>query len=89
MWILFLADCLCINMVMQVLYNEEKIWEKIEAMRSIVGYKAMPHKTCIEEVKALYIFTGVEPPTSFKDPTSDLGQVYDRLHFLMSIVGVK
>ncbi|XP_059439569.1 uncharacterized protein LOC132172136 [Corylus avellana] len=73
----------------EVLYNEEKIWEKIEAMRSIVGYKAMPQKTCIEEVKALYIFTGVEPPTSFKDPTSDLGEVYDRLHFLMSIVGVK
>lgn len=70
------------------MYNEEKMWEKIEAMRSIVGYKAMPQRTFIEEVKALYIFTGVEPPASFKDP-SDLGEVYDRLHFLMSIVGVK
>jgi hypothetical protein len=70
------------------MYNEEKIWEKIEAMRSIVGYKAMPQRPCIEEVKALYIFTGVEPPTSFKGP-SDLGEVSHRLHFLMSIVGVK
>jgi hypothetical protein len=75
-------------MQLQVLYNEEKIWETIEAMRSIVGCKAMPQKTCIEEVKALYIFTGVEPPTSFKDP-SDLAEVFERLQFLMAIVGVK
>ncbi|XP_041016480.1 uncharacterized protein LOC121259061 isoform X2 [Juglans microcarpa x Juglans regia] len=78
----------------EILYNEKEIWEKIDAMRTIVGYKATPQRTCIEELKSLYIFTGVELPASasasasFKDP-SDLGKVYESLQFLMSIVGVK
>ncbi|KAF3452434.1 hypothetical protein FNV43_RR02867 [Rhamnella rubrinervis] len=72
----------------EVLYNEEKIWEQIDAIRSIVGYKVAPQKTCIEELKALYIFTGVQPPASFKHP-SDLTEVNDKLHFLMSIIGLK
>ena len=70
------------------MFNEEKIWEKIDAMRAIVGYKAMPKKMCIEELKALYIFIGVEPPALFKEP-SDLVEVNEKLQFLMSIVGVK
>jgi hypothetical protein len=53
-----------------------------------VGYKASVRGTCIEELKALYIFTGVEPPASFRDP-SDLAEVNDKLKFLMTIVGVK
>ncbi|XP_058000610.1 uncharacterized protein LOC131178769 [Hevea brasiliensis] len=72
----------------QVPYSEENIWKQIDAMRTILGYTAARHRTCIEEVKALYIFTGVEPPASFKD-SSDLVEVGDRLRFLMSIVGVK
>ncbi|KAH0994509.1 hypothetical protein GBA52_018373 [Prunus armeniaca] len=48
-------------------YDEAKIWRQIDAMRRIVGYKATPHATCIEELKALYLFTGVEPPASFGD----------------------
>ncbi|KAK9919275.1 hypothetical protein M0R45_027884 [Rubus argutus] len=71
-----------------VLKNEDKIWEQIDAMRSIVGYRGTPHTSCIEELKALYIFTGVEPPTSFNDPP-DLAQVNDKLHFLMSIIGLQ
>ncbi|XP_021818353.1 uncharacterized protein LOC110760406 [Prunus avium] len=71
-----------------VLYNEAKIWRQIDAMRRIVGYKATPHATCIEELKALYLFTGVEPPASFGDHP-DLAQVNDKLRFLMSIIGVK
>ncbi|KAM1308530.1 hypothetical protein ACFX2H_010628 [Malus domestica] len=72
-----------------VLYDETKIWAKIDAIRSIVGYKGTPHATCIEELKALYLFTGVEPPTvSFSDPP-DLAQVNHNLRFLMSIIGVK
>ena len=74
--------------MVQVLYNEEKIWEQIDAMRSIVGYKVTPQKTCIEELKALYIITGVEPPASFKHP-SDLTEVNNKLCFLMSIIGLK
>ncbi|CBI17668.3 unnamed protein product, partial [Vitis vinifera] len=72
----------------QVPESEEKIWERIDAMRAIVGYKAPSSRTCVEELKALYMFTGVEPPPSFKDP-SDLMEVSSRLQFLMSIVGVK
>lgn len=72
----------------QELYSEEKIWEQIDAMRRIIGYKAVPQGTCIEELKAMYLFTGVEPPALFKDP-SDLVEVNEKLRFLMSIVGVK
>ncbi|KAI3778240.1 hypothetical protein L2E82_07389 [Cichorium intybus] len=68
--------------------EDEKIWEKIGAMRAIVGYKAPSQPTCIEELKALYVFTGVEPPTTFKGD-SDRGEVNAKLKFLMSIVGVK
>ncbi|KAM1526386.1 hypothetical protein ACFX15_010310 [Malus domestica] len=72
-----------------VLYDETKIWAKIDAIRSIVGYKGTPHATCIEELKALYLFTGVEHPTvSFSDPP-DLAQINHKLRFLMSIIGVK
>ncbi|KAG5532820.1 hypothetical protein RHGRI_027194 [Rhododendron griersonianum] len=75
--------------VRKVPLSEKKIWERIEALRAIVGYKAEPRATCVEEIKALYIFTGVEPTAaSFKNP-SDLVEVNDRLQFLMSIVGVK
>lgn len=71
-----------------MLYSEDKIWKQIRAVRTIVGYKASVRGTCIEELKALYVFTGVEPPASFRDP-SDLAEVNDKLKFLMTIVGVK
>lgn len=57
-------------------------------MRKIVGFKAPRKATCFEELKALYLFTGVEPPATFKDP-SDIAEVDDKLRFLMSIIGVK
>lgn len=57
-------------------------------MRTLVGHTAARQGTYTEELKALYIFTGVEPPVSFKD-SSDLAEVSDKLRFLMSIVGVK
>lgn len=72
----------------QEIYAEEKIWQQIKAMRKIVGYKAKLQASCIKELKALYIFTGVEPPALFKD-TSDLVEVSNKLWFLMSVVGVK
>ncbi|KAJ8753639.1 hypothetical protein K2173_025630 [Erythroxylum novogranatense] len=70
------------------LYSEEMIWEQINAMRVIVGYTAAPHKTCTEELKALYVFTGIEPSSLFKEQ-SDLVEANDKLRFLMSIIGVK
>ncbi|XP_019052102.1 PREDICTED: uncharacterized protein LOC104590675 isoform X2 [Nelumbo nucifera] len=72
----------------EVLCNEEKIWKQIYAIRKIVGYKEPLYPSCTEELKALYVFTGVEPPASFKE-SSDLVEVNDKLQFLMSIVGVK
>ena len=74
--------------VLQDILDDEKIWEKLGAMRAIVGYKAPSQPTCIGELKALYVFTGVEPPASYKCD-SDLDEVNAKLKFLMSIVGVK
>lgn len=73
---------------MQVKLEEEKIWEQINAMRTIVGYTTTPQPSYAEELKALYVFTGVEPPASSKNP-ADLADINEKLHFLMSIVGVK
>ncbi|KAL5702909.1 hypothetical protein ACHQM5_028070 [Ranunculus cassubicifolius] len=72
----------------QALYSEEKMWELMTAMRKIVGYKAAKQSNFTEELKALYIFTGVEPPAAFKDPL-DLGEVNDKIRLLMGIIGVK
>ncbi|GAB4855824.1 hypothetical protein Ancab_024468 [Ancistrocladus abbreviatus] len=72
----------------EALPNAAKIWEEIHAMRMIVGYKATPRASCVEELKALYVFTGVEPPASVKDP-SDVEDINEKLHFLKSIIGVK
>ncbi|KAK4721759.1 hypothetical protein R3W88_011992 [Solanum pinnatisectum] len=68
--------------------SEEKIWEKMNAMRTIVGYTAATQPLLVDELKALYIFTGVEPPSTFRNP-STLVEVNDKLQFLMSIVGIK
>ncbi|CAM8923232.1 unnamed protein product [Rhodiola kirilowii] len=78
----------------KALFSEEKIWDNIEALRTIVGYKVARHGTCMEELKALYIFTGVEPPMSFNSSADvrdspDLVEVNDMLRILMAIVGVK
>ncbi|XP_010319808.1 DEK domain-containing chromatin-associated protein 4-like isoform X3 [Solanum lycopersicum] len=69
-------------------FSEEKIWEKMNAMRTIVGYTAATQPLLVDELKALYIFTGVEPPSMFSNP-STLEEVNDKLQFLMSIVGIK
>ncbi|KNA24104.1 hypothetical protein SOVF_018880 [Spinacia oleracea] len=69
--------------------DEEKIWEQINAMRTIVGYKNTPNPSCEEELKALYAFTGVEPPAASCKGPVDLADINEKLHFFMSIVGVK
>ncbi|EOY09956.1 Uncharacterized protein TCM_025326 [Theobroma cacao] len=72
----------------EALYSKAKVWEQINALRTIVGYEAARKETCTEELKALYLFTGIEPPASFKD-TSDVVEVNAKLRFLMSVIGVK
>lgn len=66
----------------------EKIWEEIHAVRKIVGYTEDPHPSYAEEIKTLYVFTGVEPPGSLKD-TFDMVKAKEKLEFLKVVVGVK
>ncbi|KAL6527046.1 hypothetical protein OROGR_016136 [Orobanche gracilis] len=47
-----------------MLFDEEMIWKKMEAIRVVVGYKAPRSSSYLEELKALYLFTGIEPPPS-------------------------
>ncbi|KAK4795125.1 hypothetical protein SAY86_013119 [Trapa natans] len=68
--------------------GDEKIRKQIEAIQLIVGYKATPQSSCLEELEALYLFTGVELPESFKG-ISHMDELNEKLKFLMSIVGVK
>ncbi|XP_042012492.1 uncharacterized protein LOC121760977 [Salvia splendens] len=62
--------------------SEDKIWEKIDAIRVIVGFKVPKRSSYVEEVKALYLFTGIEPPTQDQSHLA-------HLNFLMSVIGVK
>ncbi|XP_068666208.1 uncharacterized protein [Aristolochia californica] len=70
------------------LYSEEKIWNQINALRTIVGYKAELQVSFVEELKALYVFTGMDPPAS-SDGSSDLAQATDKLRFLKAVIGVR
>ncbi|ESQ33207.1 hypothetical protein EUTSA_v10005424mg [Eutrema salsugineum] len=74
---------------MKVLFSEEQIWAKMEALRKIVGYSVARSTTYSEELKALYMFTGVELPTSMVEENQDVSQVSERLCFLMSVIGVE
>jgi len=71
-----------------VLYSEEQIWTKIEALRKVVGYNVTRSTTYSEELKALYMFTGVELPTSTFE-NQDIAKVSEGLSFLMSVIGIK
>ncbi|RID74516.1 hypothetical protein BRARA_B01611 [Brassica rapa] len=72
-------------------YSEEKIWEKMEELRKVVGYSVARSATYAEELKALYVFTGVvEPPQSslMNQDSHDIANVCVRLRFLMSVIGI-
>lgn len=69
------------------MYREEKIWEQISALRTVVGYKAALRSSFVEELRALYLFTGIEPPVSLKDPFDPM-EVDDKLCLLKSLVGL-
>ncbi|XP_019087100.1 PREDICTED: uncharacterized protein LOC104724030 isoform X2 [Camelina sativa] len=72
----------------KALYSEEQIWTKIEALRKVVGYSAARSTTYLEELKALYMFTGVEMPTSTLE-NQDIAKVTEGLSFLMSVIGIQ
>ncbi|CAI8584492.1 unnamed protein product [Vicia faba] len=73
----------------EVLFNEESIWKQIHTVRKIIGYEGTIQASCSDELKALYIFTGVEPPIFVKENPFDPAEINEKLHFLMSIVGIK
>ncbi|THU52310.1 hypothetical protein C4D60_Mb10t02660 [Musa balbisiana] len=68
--------------------RKDMIWEEISALRTIMGYRAALRSSTVEELRALYIFTGVEPPISLKDH-SNMMEIQDKLQFLKLLVGVK
>ncbi|XP_012834802.1 PREDICTED: uncharacterized protein LOC105955595 isoform X2 [Erythranthe guttata] len=72
--------------------DEEEIWKKIDAIRVIVGFKAPRRASYFEELKAMYIFTGIEPPSdlTMDHSSSDSGADFrNKLRFLMSVIGLK
>ncbi|KAL7148491.1 hypothetical protein ABFS83_06G181500 [Erythranthe nasuta] len=72
--------------------DEEEIWKKIDAIRVIVGFKAPRRASYFEELKAMYIFTGIEPPLdlTMDHSSSDSGADFrNKLRFLMSVIGLK
>ncbi|EOA34355.1 hypothetical protein CARUB_v10021879mg [Capsella rubella] len=72
-------------------YSEDQIWEKMEALRKVVGYSVARSATYAEELQALYVFTGVvEPSRSSLNQldTHDIAYVSLRLRFLMSAIGI-
>ncbi|KAL2325282.1 hypothetical protein Fmac_024340 [Flemingia macrophylla] len=73
----------------EVVVHEDNIRKQINVIRKIVGYEGTKQATCAEELKALYIFTGVKPPTSLNENSSALDEIQEKLHFLMSILGIK
>ncbi|KAL6501033.1 hypothetical protein OROHE_025230 [Orobanche hederae] len=66
-----------------MLFDEEMIWKKIEAIRVVVGYKAPRSSSYLEELIALYLFTGIEPPLA------DSVEFNNSLSLLLSVIGLK
>ncbi|XP_057425305.1 uncharacterized protein LOC130718695 [Lotus japonicus] len=73
----------------ELVFDEGNVWKQINAIRKIIGYEGTAQASCADELKALYIFTGVEPPTFLKQNLCDPAEINEKLHFLMSIVGIK
>ncbi|KAL8557273.1 hypothetical protein ACS0TY_004637 [Phlomoides rotata] len=71
-------------------FRDDKIWEKISAIREISGFKAPRRDSYYEELKALYLFTGIEAPSTSPDASdADFVEFYSKLSFLMSVIGLK
>lgn len=74
---------------MQVVLEDENLWKQINVIRKIVGYEGRKEASCADELKALYIFTGVEPPTSLHENSIHPLEIKEKLQFLMCILGIK
>ncbi|KAL0742217.1 hypothetical protein Bca4012_083730 [Brassica carinata] len=71
---------------MKVLHNEEQIWANMEKLRKIVGYRVARSTTYSEELKALYMFMGVELPSlmMLEKENQDIAHVSERLCVLIN-----
>ncbi|KAF3341702.1 hypothetical protein FCM35_KLT00340 [Carex littledalei] len=72
----------------QVACTEEEIWQQIELIRAIIGYKDPLHTSCLEELRAIFIFIGIEFPF---DSNILVGCVdlRDNIQLLKSFIGVE
>ena len=68
--------------------REKEIWKEIDEIQMIVGVERNPELNYAEGVQDLYVFLGIESPTS-PDDSFHLKNVEDQIHFLKSIIGVK
>ncbi|CAN6218695.1 unnamed protein product [Urochloa humidicola] len=69
-------------------YTEEQLREQLDTLRTITGYRLATSLTLEADLAGLYVFVGVEPPASSRDP-SDLTEINMKLQFLKSIIGVE
>ncbi|KAK8938201.1 hypothetical protein KSP40_PGU016506 [Platanthera guangdongensis] len=72
----------------QRVQDEERLWDQIYAMRTIIGSKAMVRASIGEELTALFLSVGMEPPLSLKN-SPVLSDIIDGLRVLKSVIGVK
>ncbi|KAL6841652.1 hypothetical protein ACP4OV_028591 [Aristida adscensionis] len=70
------------------IYTEEQLWEELDTIRTVTGYREVASSTLESELTALYIFVGVEPLVSSRDD-SDLMELSAKLQFLKSIIGME
>ncbi|PKA54502.1 hypothetical protein AXF42_Ash000336 [Apostasia shenzhenica] len=73
----------------QGIQSEEQLWDQISSLRTIVGYKAILKSSLVEELRELYLFTGVQPSPSLNKDSADLGELSYSFKFLKSVVGVE
>lgn len=74
--------------IRQEFFTEKELWDQLHALRTIVGYRVTISNTLPGELRALYVFTGVELPSTARDASNLLDLNY-KLQFLKSVIGVK
>eukprot|EP00252_Welwitschia_mirabilis_P013368 TRINITY_DN29445_c0_g1_i1.p1 TRINITY_DN29445_c0_g1~~TRINITY_DN29445_c0_g1_i1.p1 ORF type:complete len:335 (-),score=63.83 TRINITY_DN29445_c0_g1_i1:75-1079(-) len=72
----------------QDINSEDKIWKEIHEVRKIVGYTEIPLLSYAEELKALYVFTGVQP-SPFLEECPNILKARKKLELLKVLIGIK
>lgn len=68
--------------------TEEEIWREIDVIRAVIGYKAPFHTSCLEELRAIFNFIGIEFPVDSHELV-DCVVLSDNIRLLKSFIGVK